>query len=536
MTLPVHAIDPLNVGNRPGDGPLRAGGQSVSMPSTDRDLPSTPSKAAAAQLPAVGLMRDLWGGNPRVKAATETYLPRAPQEAVKDYDARLARSVFVNYTRRTIEGLVGFVFAKDAELGEDVPAVIEEHWENLDNAGTHGDVFLRELLTDVLTTGHGAILVDYPNTGGARLTVADEARLGVRPYWVPIKKENIVSWRTIAEYGRLVLTQLVLKEMKMVPDGQFGEREETQYRVFTRTGTGRDAVVAFRLLMVTPDKKVVMLDAGTYPTQTEIPVAEVTTSGRRSLFESDPPLLDLGYLNLAHYQQWSDAATSIHMTCVPFLFTAGFAMADEYGNPITVGANSGLNTTNPDGKAMYVAHDGAALEAARSALLDLKADIAALGLSMLATERRSAETATANRLDRASETSALAVTARGLQDAAERALQFHANYLRLPDGGSVTINRSYDGELMDAATMQAYAVLADKLGIPDEEIVKMLVRGGRLAEDVDADDLAAVMGAARLARQDVARITAELDAEDARDRADGMDESPDKDEDTAEDA
>ena len=521
MTLPaVHAIDPLNVGNAPGDGPLRAGGTPAHLPQADRDLPSTPSLAVKRQLPAVTLMRDLMAGNQRLREARETYLPRAPQEASKDYDARLARSVFVNYTKRTVEGLTGFVFRKDVALGEDVPAVIRTQWENLDNAGTHGDVFVRDLMADAIVAGHAAILVDFPDTGGQTLRLSDEREMGVRPYWVPIKKEQIVSWRTTLEFGRLVLTQLVLKEQATVPDGAFGEKVETRYRVFTRTVGPAGPVIAFRLLRVSEDKKVIVDAEGTYPTQREIPVAEVPTAGRVSLFESEPPLLDLGYLNIAHYQQASDAAQSRHMTCVPFLFTAGFEMANEYGQPMTVGTNSGLNTTNADGKAMYVSHDGAALAECRAALTELRNDIGALGLAMLAPDQRAAETATAKRLDRAAESSALAVTARGVQDAVERALGFHARYLRLEDGGSVTINRDYDAELMDAQTMQAYGALATALGLPTVEVLKMLQRGGRLADDLDLEALALEMDAAKLGAEDAAAVQARLDAEDAMDAAD----------------
>ena len=34
----------------------------------------------------------------------------------------------------------------------------------------------------------------------------------------------------------------------------------------------------------------------------------------------------MAYLNIAHYQQWSDYATSIHMSNVPFLAAYGDAL------------------------------------------------------------------------------------------------------------------------------------------------------------------------------------------------------------------
>lgn len=508
--------DPMDYGNSPGNGPLRVGGSSVKASDGNANLPSTPSPAVSRMLPSVTMMRDLWSGSAKVRAEGEAYLPKAPAERPSDYRTRLERSVFVNFTRRTIEGIVGFMFREDIALGDDVPPVIQQHAENVDNAGTHLDVFVRDLVADAQTTGHAGIVVDYPNLSGVRLTLADEQAAKVRPYWVPIKKENILSWRVAYEQGRPVLTQLVLRELVTAPVGEFGEAEEERYRVFTRTPTANGPLVAFRLLMVTPDNKIVELDAGTYPTQVEIPFVEMPTSGKRAFLESDPPLLDVGYLNVAHYQVMSDYLTSMHMTAVPVFFTAGFQMTDPAtGAVIEIGPNSGLNSPSPDAKAAYVSHDGAALGAQKTALDDLKADIGALGLAMLAPASRGVETAEAKRLDKSGQDSAIAVTARAAQDAVERALAFHARYLRLESGGSVTISREYENPLMDAATMQAYAVLADKLGIPDETILVMLQQGGRIPEDADIASLGMVMASARMAREDAADMAAEAAKQDA---------------------
>lgn len=499
--------DPTDYGNKPGDGPLRPGGV-PGTPAKDVDLPSTLSKAAEAQVGAVVLCRDLMGGTDKFRERSTVYLPKAPGEDAQNYAVRLRRSVLHNYFRRTVEGLVGLIFRKDPVLGDDVPPAIRGesgHWENIDNAGTHGDVFAADLAQDALIAGHAAILVEFPATGGVQ-SAADElpakgkrATAKIRPYWIPIRKENILSWRTTVEDGRTVLTQVVLKECTMVPDGEFGEKMQTRYRVLYRDDAG---VVGFRLLAITENKVVVTVDEGTYPTQEEIPIAEVVTSGRRSLFESDPPLKDVADLNVAHYQQWSDYATSIHKTCVPIFVTTGMdPRTDPDGNPIdlVLGPNSGIDIPNPEGDAKYVSHDGAALGSCEKALENLKSDIGSLGLAMLAPQKRAAETAEAKRMDKASSDSALSKTARGLQDGIERALQFHANYLRLSDGGSIQINRDFEGLLMDAPVMAAYGILTEKVGLPPRVVLRVLQQGGRIPEDEDLDKLEMEMEAAMAA-------------------------------------
>lgn len=502
MTAPY--TDPTNAGNKPGDGPLRAGGISVSgLTTADTDLPSTESAAVKKQKPALTLCRDLAGGNEQVKSRSTVYLPMAPGEDPTNYNNRLQRSVFYNVFGRTVEGLVGLIFAKDPKLSPDVPIQIrgeetetgetEGQWENIDLCGTHGDVFVRDLTQDALTAGHAGIFVEFPATNGQQ-TSGDEQRGEIRPYWIPILKDNIVSWRTTIVNGRLVLTQLVLKECAMVPDGAFGEKEQTRYRVLWN----QNGVVGFNLLEVTKDKTVIEVASGLYPTQDEIPFSEIVTSGRESFLVSKPPLVDLGYLNVAHYQQWSDYATALHVSNVPILTIIG-ATVEENAGAVTVGPSTVLNLP-VGGGAQYTSHDGAALAASKTSLDDLKADMGTLGLSMLAPQKRAAETATAKRIDEKGSDSALGVTARGVQDGVERALGFHAKYLKLPSGGSLAINRDFESNVMDPAVMSAYADLADKMGLPLRVILVELQKGGRIGQDVNLDDLEVEMLANKAAR------------------------------------
>lgn len=482
--------DPTDFGNRPGDGPLRAGGQPAPENLGTRkanDLPSTRSKASKRQRAATKLVTTLWGGQDEVHKAGNSLLPQNPGEDPIEYNRRKARSVFHNFFRRSVEGMVGLIFRVDPQLSEDVPAPIVEHWENIDMAGTHGDVFLRDIETDAMREGHACILVEFPNTDGEQ-DAASEMVGEIRPYWVPIRKDNILSWRTVQQEGRTSLQQIVLLEESVEPDGDFGEKERTRYRVFRKDP--ETSVVGFVVYRITDDKALIEEESGTYGNQDEIPITEVTTSGRKGVLESDPPLLDVAHLNVAHYQQWSDYALALHKT-VPFLFTAGVQMTDpetgKRATEIEVGPNSLLSSQDPNATATYVGHQGSNIQDQKQAIEDLKSDIGSLGLAMLAPQKRAAETAEAKRLDKSTSDSALSVSARALQDAVERALQFHANYLAgQQDGGSVTINRDFEGLMMQADVMRAYADLV-KVGFPKWMALEMLQQGGRLPEEADLE-------------------------------------------------
>lgn len=525
MTLPILA-DPSNAGNEPGRGPLRAGGQAPKGPMlAESNLPSTRSKASSRQMAALEMCRDLFAGTQKVRERSQLYLPQAPGEDYENYQMRLKRSVFHNFFRNTIQGLVGFMFREDPKLGEDVPERIVADWENIDLGGTHGDVFCREQETDAMQSGHNAILVEFPRTGGQQTAAQDGGRGGravksapIRPYWVPIRKEQILSWRTTVVDGRTVLSQVVIEECAMVPDGLFGEKEQKQYRVFIRTETGE---VGFVLLEVMENKSLREIDRGSYPTQDEIPIAEIVTSGRRALFESEPPFLDLGYLNVAHYQQWSDYATSIHKTCVPLFMLAGVEEAtgsDGQKQKMVLGPNTGIVTSNADAKGSYISHDGSALGACKASLDDLKNDMGALGLAALSSQKRAAETATAKELDKGASDSALSVNARGLQDGVERALYFHARYLQLESGGSIEINRNYGKQLMDAPMLTALTGLARDLGFPLIFVLERMQEGGLIPDGTDLDEI----------ERQAMVIAAENEAREERNAADRAQQMQDK--------
>lgn len=449
----------------------------------DEERPDKPNADAKAQEPALALCRDVSRGTLHLRDQGRTYLFQAPGEINADYDIRLSRSVLFNAFARTIKGLAGMVFRRDPVLEDDVPAKIAGDYENIDLAGTHGDVFLRRLCEDSLEAGHALILVDYPDLGGRVLPRDIEASLGARPYWVHIKKDDIVSWRTENVAGRTMLAQIVIREASMEPKGKYGEAKVERYRAFTR----EDGAVRFDVYRKVDDK-IIPERSGIVANQERIPIAEVTTSGRRRLLVSDPPLLDLATINVAHYQTLSDQLNALHKANSPILVIVGREMMSQeaQGEKVVVGPSWGLDL--PQGAdAKYIEPTGAALGASRTQLQDFETQMARLGLSMLQQETRAAETAEAKRIDKSEGDSALSVTARGLQDAIELALEFHARHRGLPEGGSVTINRDFEELELTPDEVRMYSELVSSGQLSLDTMYAMLARGERLPEDFDPE-------------------------------------------------
>lgn len=455
----------------------------------EKNSPATPGKAHERQKEAVEIVRDVYEGTLRMREKGAKYLPRFPKETTGDYERRRKKAVLYNATRRTVEGLTGMVFRKDPQLSEDVPSEIEEHTDNIDLAGRSLDVFARDFFEASLLDGHAHIFVDYQRTDDSEIrTLADEQQMGVRPYWVMLEKQDVLSWRTRSVNGRPVLTQLVWRETIVRPDGEFGEEEVTRYRVYQRVaaedeGTGEvRAAVEWQIWEEKEDGEVVPVESGLM----DIPVIPLATgyTNRTGFLESDPPLLDLALENVRHYQARSDRAHVLHFASVPIPFFSGVEM-DE----LKWGPNHAISTENEQAAAQILEPSGNGLEEGRLELQDIEQRMAALGLAMLQRDTRAAETAEARRIEKSETDSSLSAAARGLEGALEEALSYHALWMDREDadGGSASVNRDFESQMLDPQMVTTLSGLVGRGQLSVETMWDILERGEILPDDFDPD-------------------------------------------------
>src|ERR1051325_8823135 len=134
----------------------------MASPENVNDTPDVTNSFYDEMLPTWLFLQDLLDGQDAVKAKTTVYLPQEPAELIEDYNRRLARSVFFEDYRDCVVNLTGMVFRKPPTLNEDVDPFIrgveqqkdeagnvtqeakEGIAENIDNAGTHVNVFQKE--------------------------------------------------------------------------------------------------------------------------------------------------------------------------------------------------------------------------------------------------------------------------------------------------------------------------------------------------------------------------------------------------------
>lgn len=507
--------------------------------------------------PARRLSRALLDGTRGVRALGEEALPKWPSEKPAFYRLRARIARLARYYERTVEAVVGMIVASPPTFAEGADARIVADWEDIDRAGTHGDVFVRTLTLEAIAGGFAAILVDAPPVPtGVALTLQNEQRMKLRPYWVLIRAEQLLCWQietpnlalilrdwaagllTDDDVARLsaqhILRQVVLYEASEGAVGSFGVATRDRYRVLRLENTGVTFTVWEHVPAVDGQgehfRQVdtgVMTGAQRRPLPA-IPLAIAYPKPPAVPFVSDPALLGVAELNLDHYQLTVDRRYLIKHTHSPTLYLFGVEEErDENGvvKPVTIGPNSVIRSRNADAKTGYAVAPPDALASSKEERDEVVRQIAALGMSFLAKDRQQAtETAKGRALDLAAENATHATVARGVQDALERALQFHALY-RNCAAPSIEMHPAYASPEIDPqiAALLWQAVLNGRL---DVDTWLDFLRTGRVSENVD---LAAITGrllAETEAQRETERMTAQdLAGEDGTLPGDNRDEA-----------
>lgn len=419
------------------------------------------------------LPKALMGGTRAMRDADETYLPKEPLESESAYNSRRDRSVLFNAFRKTVQNLTGRVFAKPIVLQDDVPPAIVEMAEDIDLNGRHLNLFARDVKIDGLTFGLSHILVEMPPKLPDGATLADERASNRRPYWVHVKAENLIGWKSEMVGGRHRLTQVRIREHFFREDGEFHSTCVERIRVLVPGGfqVWEAAKGGF-----------VMIEEGV-TSLTEIPLATFYAE-RTGFMTARPPLEDLADLNAQHWQSSSDQRHILHVARVPVLFGSGFPddfkMAEAGPNAMLIG---------PEGSDMkYIEHSGKAIEAGRQDLLDLEEKMQILGMEVLM-PKVGGQTATAKAIDATEANSQLATMAGSLGDAIEVALGFTAQFLGAKPGmgGSVQINTDFGVTIRSAEDVKNLIEARRTGEISRETFWKECQRRGLLMDDFDPE-------------------------------------------------
>ena len=233
-------------------------------------------------------------------------------------------------------------------------------------------------------------------------------------------------------------------EKAVLPDGQFGEKvfdqvrviEPGSYRVFRKKEQIEemydvsDGSSAGSFEAGSADKDYKQVEFGSFSLG-EIPLVTIY-SGKTDNLVSKPPLLDIAYLNLAHFQRQADLIHSLHVASQPMLVMEGY---DDQTKDLAISVNYAM-ATQPGNKIYYVEPASSAFDA----------------------------------------NSMLAMVSMELEQKLQKCFNFSAEYVGI-EPPEVKISRDFDIERLIGQDITALTSLFDQQVIDREEFRDILVQG-----------------------------------------------------------
>ena len=456
------------------------------------DNPFSKTRAVLDMTKSWEIMKAVSLGTEYLRDNSQAFLPLEPREDYDAYLSRVNRAVFSPYTQRLVRAATGLILRKPITVLGD-PYWTDVFVKDVDGCGSDLDEYARRLLICALTYGHSNTLVDFPAPTGA-ISLAEERNQNRRPYWIEVDPANIYGWRLDREvnYGKLI--QVRIAEQAVVPEGDFGEKvfdqvrviEPGQYKIFRKKETTKDMYTqdeSFAGNFDSPanEKDYELVESGEFSLG-EIPLVTVY-AGKTDTMTSKPPLLDIAYLNLAHFQRQADLIHSLHVASQPLLVMEGW---DDQTKDTAISVNYAM-ATQPGNKIYYVEPAASAFEAQSAEIQELQSQMATLGISTLSQQKFVAESADARRLDRVDTNSMLSMVSLDLEQKIQKAFNLSANYLGI-EPPEIKISRDFDIDRLIGQDITALTSLFDQQVIDREEFRDILVQGEVLPNANEAEN------------------------------------------------
>jgi len=430
------------------------------------------------------MIDDLMGGTKTMRDAGNTYLPQEEAERQTAYANRLQRSILFNGLRDTIKRITTKPFSKPITLAmpkdAKIKSPIDEIAMDVDKTGKNLTELGRELLEDAARYGKGHLLVDYPRTSG-ELPLAEERGQSLRPLFIRISPLQVIGWRTEKDSaGRTILVQVRIKEIINAPDGEYGSQEVEQVRVYTET-----TCEIWQRKPKENEKEYVKTEEIPH-TFGEVPFFTFYVA-RTGYLTAEPPLEDLAWVNIAHWQSMSDQRNILKFARVALLFLKGMTVDElEDAGGIIIGANMAFLAQSQDADAKYVEHSGQAIKAGEEDLQRLEERMEILGLQPFL-QRSGNQTATGKAIDEGKQQSEIQAWIRALEGLLEQAYRAAAKWVnvQLPDEFSVDIFNDFGIGLRSSEEVEALIKARKNKEISRETFLKELKRRGLLSDSVD---------------------------------------------------
>lgn len=450
---------------------------------TDSEKESVGTTSVLYDLMAIKwpLIEDLWGGTSTMRAAERLWLPIEPKEEEQMYRNRLSRSILFNAFRATIDRLVSKPFSHAVSISEisgpDKLLAIEN---DVDGTGKNLTQFSRELFESGLKYGLSHILVDFTKISDDVETKEDEDFIGTRPFFIHIEPTQLIFW-DIQEHPVTkvpTLNEIRIRELTVEKVGKFSNKLIETIRVFKEDSW---EVWTFDIESKIYEKT----DNGTNSLGI---VPLVTFYVRRTVaLTGTPPFEDLAWLNLAHWQSYSDQRNILRFARTGILFGAGFH--DDEFSGVAWGPNTFVKATDNETKLTTVEYKGTGIKAGAEDLKTLEDQMELMGLQPFF-ERTVNSTATGKMIDESKTVSDIQAWVRSLENTLKNAYNLGSKWLGGEDLEGLQLDVFSDFSISSQGTkdLQSLLQMAKDKVISVRALLTEIKRRGVLSEAFDIDE------------------------------------------------
>ncbi|HEY2455213.1 MAG TPA: DUF4055 domain-containing protein [Scandinavium sp.] len=446
-------------------------------------------------LPSWQLVKDCVAGSRAVKHRKEKYLPK-PDPTNKSaenearYQALLKRAMYLNFTGRTEQGLIGTMFRKTAELN--LPDAVYYLKDNATGNGMSLEQLSKRAVSECLETGRGGFLVDYPvvrdSTEGVQSKPASDGRSANILFYDAL---SIIDWETEAVDGVEQLVYVNLQECISTFDPQS----------YTKTDVRQSRI----LVMVDGEYHQRIYRDGTQVSDSVPTDFNGNAFGHITFWffgaETNTPdidkapLEDLADVNILHYGNSATVEESGFISSQPTLFFTTDIDQAEFAkwnpNGIQVGSTTGYSL-GKTGTAVLVQAEAGQLS--RTLMQDKENQMLMIG-ARIVQQGGANETAEAARIRHGSDNSILSTIAGNVSEALMMAVLDAERFKMpetLPDETTFWLPQEYFDEVMDAQMILAQVQLWQQ-GIIAKSDLRVNLRQAAILEsdrtdkDIDAD-------------------------------------------------
>jgi hypothetical protein len=333
------------------------------------------------------------GGTQMMRSLGKTYLPREPGEGPDAYAARCGRATLSPLYKWLVRAFAAMILRKPIKVrntgnlpesdylriagyhpdDDSTETPVIGHLEDLDRMGSDLQQIAFEWLCEAIHYGHACCEVSYPDTEDVQ-TLADEQ--GLQPRWSIYPAPKVLG-----ERGGEKLTQVRLLQYVDEPSGEWGDRSVEQVMAYRYDGD-----LAWQIWRESEDDdgewnlhEAGLLDMEGEP---EIPVVYLYSDRKGRI--TPPPMLEVLYLNIRHYQVSADIDQNCHLAAMNRLFIFG----ETADNMAEIGAvDEAICIPNPEARAEWVAAKIDAFQPNNTRLEQLESQMLRLGLGAMTSKK-----------------------------------------------------------------------------------------------------------------------------------------------------